>query len=268
VAEVKAGALPTLLLALATLCHSNIASASPTDLRDINYTQRVGNPLPLQLTLQDDQGGAVRLSDTLQGKPLILVLGYFHCPNLCAVVRADLLHALERSDLVGSRDYNLVNVSIDPAETPRDAAAAKTEDLQRFPAPGAREAWRFLVGSKPAVDALSNAVGFKNRFDPAINQFVHPSGIVFVTPGGVVSSYLLGVGYQPNDVRLAVTRAARGTVQAAALPILLLCYDFDASTGRYSLAIMKLLRLAGALTVLIVGVTLFLAFRRDHRSPA
>jgi protein SCO1 len=240
------------------------AVASPPDLQGLTYTQRLGNSLPLQSTLSDERGSTLRLSEVFQGKPLVLVLGYFHCPNLCGIVRADLFHALERSDLVGGRDYNLVSLSIDPTESSRDAASAKTEDLKRFPAPGASAAWHFLVGSKPAVDAIANAVGFQDRFDPKLNQFMHPSGIVFITPGGVVSSYLLGVGYQPNDVRLALTRAAQGTVQAAALPILLLCYDFDESTGRYSLAIMKLLRLAGVLTVLTLGVTLFLAFRRDR----
>jgi protein SCO1/2 len=116
------------------------------------------------------------------------------------------------------------------------------------------------------VQAVADAVGFGNRPDPRRNQFVHPTGVVFVEPSGSISCYLLGVGYSPDDVRLAVTRAARGTLQAAVLPVLLLCYDYDESTGHYSLGIMKLLRLAGVLTVLTLGVTLFLAFRRDRSS--
>jgi protein SCO1/2 len=210
----------------------------------------------------------VRLSDLTQGKPLILALGYFHCPSLCGVVRADLFHALGNSDLVGGRDYALIDVSIDPKETSTDAASAKAQDMARFPAPGAEHGWHFLTGPAAAVKSIADAVGFRDRFDPQLGQFLHASGIVFITPTGVVSSYLLGVGYQPGDVRLAVTRANRGTVAAAALPILLLCYDYDESTGRYSLAIMKLLRLAGVITVLTAGVTLFLAFRRGGRSPA
>jgi protein SCO1/2 len=201
-----------------------------------------------------------------QGKPLILALGYFHCPSLCGIVRADLFHALGSSELVGGRDYALIDVSIDPKETSSDAASAKAQDMARFPAPGAEHGWHFLTGPAAAVKSIADAVGFRDRFDPRLGQFLHASGIVFITPTGVVSSYLLGVGYQPGDVRVAITRANRGTVASAALPILLLCYDYDASTGRYTLAIMKLLRLAGAITVLTVGVTLFLAFRRGGRS--
>jgi protein SCO1 len=206
----------------------------------------------------------VRLSDLTQGRPLILTLGYFQCPNLCSIVRADLFHALGKSGLVGGRDYTLVALSIDPSETDTDAATAKAEDIARFPADGAQRGWHFLTGPVATVQTIAAAVGFRDRFDPQLKQFIHPSGIVFTTPAGVVSSYLLGVGYEPGDVRVAVTRANRGTVAAAASPILLICYDYDQTTGRYTLAIMKLLRLAGAITVLTVGITLFLAFRRGR----
>jgi protein SCO1 len=262
-------ALPfVLLFALLLLIATSVAVASPPDLRDITYAQRLGNTLPLQTTLRDEQCAAVRISELTHGKPLILALGYFHCPSLCGVVRADLFHALGNSDLVGDRDYALIDVSIDPKETSTDAASAKAQDIARFPAPGAEHGWHFLTGPAAAVQTIADAIGFRDRYEPQLKQFLHPSGIVFITPTGIVSSYLLGVGYQPGDVRLAVTRANRGTVAAAALPILLLCYDYDESTGRYTLAIMKLLRLAGAITVLTVGVTLFLAFRRGGRSTA
>jgi len=237
--------------------------ASPPELRGITYAQRTGNVLPWDAVLQDEHGAAVRLAEMAQGRPLIMILGYFHCPNLCGVVRADLLHALERTGLVGGRDYQLVNLSIDPAETYHDAAGAKVADIAHFPAAGAEVGWHFLTGQAATVQAIAAAIGFRNRFDSPRKQFLHPTGVVFVTPSGVISSYLLGVGYAPIDVRLGVTRAAHGTIQAAALPILLLCYDYNESTGRYTLGIMKLLRLAGVLTALTLGVTLFLAFRRS-----
>lgn len=243
---------------------SHTAAASPPQLAGISYDQHPGRPLPESGPLLDERGMTTRLSDVAQGRPLILVLGYFHCPSLCGVVRADLFHALQKTDLVAGRDYQLIDVSIDPAESPPDAASAKAQDIARFPVAGAARGWHFLTGAAATVRALSDAVGFKERFDPRLKQYLHPTGIVFVTPGGLISSYLLGVGYSSADVRLAVTRAARGTIQAAALPILLLCYDYDESTGRYTLAIMKLLRLAAGLTVLTLGVTLFLAFRRGH----
>jgi protein SCO1 len=250
----------TLLLLTSALA----VGGTPPDLRDVTYNQRLGNELPLRAVLRDEHGDGVRLSDLAQGTPLILALGYFHCPNLCGIVRADLFHALEKSGLVGGRDYTLIALTIDPAETDRDAATAKAADIARFPAQGAQLGWHFLSGPPETVQAIAAAVGFRDRFDAQLKQFVHPAGVVFATPTGIVSSYLLGVGYRPGDVRLAVTRANRGSVAAAALPVLLLCYDYDQATGRYTLAIMKLLRLAAIITVLTVGFTLFLAFRRGR----
>ncbi|HEX9138779.1 MAG TPA: SCO family protein [Steroidobacteraceae bacterium] len=239
-------------------------AASVPDFSGLAYEQRPGSQLPLQEVFRDEAGRGVRLSDLFGGKPLILALGYFHCPNLCSVVRADLFDALRASGMTAGRDYSLVALSIDPSETGADATAAKADDLQRYPATGAEQNWHFLTGTADAVQRAADAVGFRDRFDPELKQFVHPVGIVFATPAGTVSSYLLGVGYQPSDLRLGVTRAEWGSIAAAALPVLLLCYHYDPTTGRYTLAIMKLLRLAAGVTVLTIAGTLFLAFRRDR----
>lgn len=251
-------------LIILLLAAPRFAAAAPApDLSGLAYQQRPGAMLPLQDMFRDDTGRTVRLADVFKGRPLILALGYFRCPNLCSVVRADLFRALMASGMIAGRDYSLTLLSIDPAETSATAASVKAEELQRYPAPGAAQNWHFLTGAADAVQAVTDSIGFGDRFDPELKQFMHPVGIVFATPSGIVSSYLLGVGYAPTDVRLGVTRAESGGIAAAALPVLLLCYNYDATTGRYTLAIMKLLRLAAAITVLAVGGTLFLAFRRE-----
>jgi protein SCO1/2 len=241
------------------------AVAGPVpDFSGLAYEQRPGTQLPGQNMFRDDTGRTVQLADLLEGKPLIVALGYFHCPKLCSVVRANLFDALRASEMTAGRDYSLVALSIDSSESSADAAAAKAEDLHRYPAPGAAQNWHFLTGTADAVQAGADAIGFRGRFDPALKQFVHPVGVVFATPAGIVSSYLRGVGYKPADVRLGVAQAAAGGIApAGALPVLLLCYDYDPTTGRYTLAIMKLLRLAGAIMVVTVGGMLFLAFRRE-----
>ena len=253
-----------ILLLLATPTFA--AAGSLPDFSGLTYEQKLGSRIPLQQLLRDETGHAVRLSDLFGGKPLIMVLGYFHCPNLCSVVRADLFEALHASGMEAGRDYALVALSIDPSETSADAAAAKADDLQRYSTPGAEQNWHFLTGTPDAMQAVADSVGFHDRFDWELKQFLHPVGIVFATPAGIVSSYLLGVGYQPADVRLGVTRAELGSIAAATLPILLLCYHYDPTTGHYTLAIMKLLRLAAGITVITIGGTLFFAFRRDKGS--
>ncbi len=255
-----------LLILLLLAMPAFAAAGSLPDFSGLAYEQKPGSRIPLQQVFRDETGRDAQLSEVLGGKPLIMALGYFHCPNLCSVVRADLFDALRASGMTAGRDYALVALSIDPSETSADAAAAKADDLQRYSTPGAEQNWHFLTGTADAVQAVADAVGFHDRFDPELKQFMHPVGIVFATPAGIVSSYLLGVGYQPADVRLGVTRAEWGSIAAATLPVLLLCYHYDPTTGRYTLAIMKLLRLAAGITVLTIGGTLFLAFRRDRGS--
>ena len=248
-----------LALLLMLLC-GHYAQAA-TDLPDFAYDQHPGAQLPLTVPLNDASGHEITLEQALAHRPAILALGYFRCPNLCGLVRDDLMHAVSRLD--ASPDYSLVVLSIDPSESPADATSAQQADSLRFaPAAG----WHYLTGSEPAVRSITNAVGFRDRFDSANKQFLHPAGLVFLTPTGNVSSYLLGVGYQPSDVGLGITRASNG-ITASAMPILLLCFHYDPTTGRYTLAIMRILQLGAAITVMVVAGTVMLALRRERALP-
>ena len=205
----------------------------------------------------------MRLSELSQGLPLIVVLAYFHCSSLCGLVRSSLFEALGAAKLSAGRDYALAVVSIDPHETSADAGAAKAADLAAFGHLGAESSVHYLTGQASDIQALADVVGFRDRFDPDSNQFVHPAGVVFVTASGRVSNYLLGVGYTPSAVRSALERAGAGGIAAAASPLLLICFHFDPTTGRYSLEVLKVLRLAGIFTVLTIAGMLFLLYRGE-----
>ena len=156
-----------------------------------------------------------------------------------------------------------------PKPTTRSATpvAAGSERSDGGPK-AAPKGWHFLVGDGPAVAAVATAVGFRSRYDVHLKQFLHPAGLVVLTPEGRVSGYVLGAGYHAGDLRTAVTVASTGGIAKAALPLLLLCFHFDAATGRYSLAVMKVLRLAGIITIAVMGSVLLLAFRGERRKSA
>ncbi|HXT80357.1 MAG TPA: SCO family protein [Acetobacteraceae bacterium] len=238
-------------------------SAHAINPADYAFTQRPGQQLPLDMRFTDSAGRTASLGTFLGGKPSILALGYFHCPNLCGLTRSDLLHALRNSGLQAGRDYRLVVLSIDPAELPADARDAETKDLARTPIIDAAKGWAYLTGSATGIDRVERAVGYHASYDTALKQFLHPTGLVFVTPAGSVSGYVLGIGYSAGDIRAAVARAAH-SITARALPVLLLCFHFDPTTGRYTLAIMKVLQIAAGLTVLCVGALLFAMHRGKH----
>jgi len=209
----------------------------------IAYDQRPGIQLPIQDMFRDDTDRMVRLADLFEGKPLVLALGYFHCPNLCSVVRADLFDALCASGMTAGRDYSLVALSIDPSETSADAAAAKAEDLQRYPAPGAAQNWHFLTGTFDAVQAVANAVGFHERFDPELKHSRIQSASSSHAHWRRVE--LSSWRRLPGRRRAARRDPGcigkhRGCGAAGAVAVLRL----QSGDGRYTLAIMKLLRLA------------------------
>ena len=253
-----------LLVLVALIMRVSCAAAAP-DLTQFAFQQRPGSQVSLDAPFRDEASRPVRLGSIIGAQPTILALGYFHCPNLCGVVRDDLMDALTRSGLQPS-DYTLVLLSIDPSETGTDASRAKQQDVARANLSVAPASWHYLTGNADSVQQVEREVGFRSRFDAHLKQFLHPAGIVFLTPQGTVSSYILGVGYQPGDVRLAVMRAHTGSIAQAAAPILLLCFHFDATTGRYTLSILKLLEIACILTIATVGGMIALALHRERRS--
>lgn len=257
---------PAVLMALALLSMARAAAygaPSAAPLADLGFKQHPGALLPYDAPLVDETGQATTLRAVSGGLPLVIVPGYFRCPNLCGTVRDGILGALGRSGLVAGRDYALAAVTIDPAETPATAAAVRREDLTRYPLPGGAADVHYLTGIGRSLGAIADAEGFPIRYDDKLKQFMHPAGIVLATPGGAVSGYLLGVGYAPEALRAAVERARQG-VSSLAQPILLLCFHFDAVTGRYTLAVMKVLRLAAALTVLTIGGVIWLLHRSSR----
>ncbi len=127
----------SLLLPLAAPLQ-RVAAKAP-ELGGIAFQQKPGSELPGTVAIRDAPGRVLRFADLFAGNPLILVLGYFHCANLCGVIRESLFRALTQSGLLAGRDYSLAVLSIDPSETSAQAAAAKADDIERHAVPGAAE---------------------------------------------------------------------------------------------------------------------------------
>ena len=249
----QSGGWPRLSLVfavLALLAAPLTARAIPPDLSGLGFQPHPGAQLPLSAHFRDAHGRDIRLGDIFGKTPVILALVYYHCPNLCGVVQDDLFHALSLTGLSTPVDYQLIALSIDPHETGADAAEAKASDLARHPTPGADRGWHFLTGGTAAIEAVSSTVGYTARYDEKLKQYLHPTGIVFVAKTGRVSSYLLGVGYKPGDVNTGVVRARAGGIERAVLPVLLLCFHFDSTTGRYTFEVLRMLSIMAAIFAL------------------
>ena len=207
----------------------------------------------------------MRLGDFFGERPVILTLVYYRCPLLCNQVLNGLLKSSQGIPLVIGQDYDVVTVSFDERESPELAAEKKAGYVAKYRRAGAASGWHFLTGRKASIAALTAAVGFSYRYDEASDQFAHASGILVLTPGGRISRYFYGIDYLPRDLRLGLVESAAGRIGSPVDRILLLCYHYDPLTGRYGLAIARLLRFGGLATLAALGSFLFVQFRRERR---
>lgn len=240
----------------------------PAILSDIGFDQRLGEPLPLDISLRDESGKAVRLADYFGKRPVLLSLVYFECPMLCTLTLNGLVSAMDTLSFDAGREFEVITVSFDHRETPALAAAKKAAYLKRYRRKGAAEGWHFLTGDEEQVRRLTAAVGFRFAWDEATKQFAHPAGTVVLTPEGKISRYLYGVEYSPRDIRFAVVESSAGRIGTALDRVVLSCYQYDPMRGKYGLLTLRLVRAGGVLTVLALGTFIVTMRRRETRALA
>jgi protein SCO1/2 len=242
------------------------ASSMPQALREVGFDQKLNEQLPLDVAFRDETGRTVRLGDYFGRRPVVLAFVYFDCPMLCTQVLSATAGALNLMSIDAGADFDVVAVSFDPRETPAQAADRKAVTLERYDRPNAAAGWHFLTGDQAAIERLTAAAGFRYAWDEQTRQFAHPAGVVVTTPDGRLARYLFGIEYGARDLRLAIVEASEGRVGSAVDSLLLYCYHYDPMTGRYGFVVMRALRIAGAATVLSIGLFVFVMIRRERHS--
>ncbi|MFN0007843.1 MAG: SCO family protein [Planctomycetota bacterium] len=258
-----------LVLLLAALAGPAVAQAQEASriVREVGIDQRLGEEVSLDLPFVDESGRDVRIGDYFDDRPVILVFVYNRCPMLCSQVLNGLVHSLRPIDLDPGEDFEIVTVSIDPRESTELAARKKSAYVEEYGRAGAEKGWHFLVGGEDSIRRLTEEVGFRYVYDPATDEFAHASGFVVLTPGGVLSRYFYGLENPAGDLRLALIESSEGRIGSLVDQVLLLCYHYDPTTGRYGFAIMSALRALGVLTVLAIAAFVGLMLHRGRRTP-
>ena len=236
------------------------------------FTQRLDAPLPLPAAFTDSAGRPVRLADEITRqprRPTLLMLGYHRCPQLCGLATQGVLETLRRSGLPSSA-ARILFVSVDPGETTADAASRRLVDLRYASllagaAPADVPEVERLVGPPASIAALARSVGFAYQAGDAAARFSHPAGIVVVTPDGRVSRYLMGVRFDPQELRDAVADAAGGRVGMLSDRLALLCAHLDPRAGVHSAAVLAGVRGTGL--AVLAALALFIWRRRAARRP-
>lgn len=242
------------------------AQSTPSYLKDAGIDQRLNQPLPLSDHFRNEDGNDAALGSYFGQRPAVMALVYFKCGMLCPQVLHGMAASLKQTGLRLGHDYDVIVVSFDPSDTPKDATEAKQHFLMAMDGPSASGSIHFLTGQQPAITDLTQAMGFHYVRVPGpdgkMDQFAHSSVLMVATSDGRLSKYLFGVEYQPRDVRLALVEASNRKIGTLSDLILLYCCNYTPSQGRYTVAVLRVLGLAALGFVFMLAVGIFLLSRR------
>lgn len=238
---------------------------TPGRLQGVGVEERLGELLPRDIPFRDADGRAVVLGDYLDGeRPVLLNLVYHNCPMLCNLVLDGLYQTLRGMEWVPGSEFDVVTVSFAADETPAMARRQKDKYIEALGKPAAAAGWHFLTGSQAAIDRLTGAIGFEYRWDDYQQQYAHPAMLLFVSGEGMISRYLYGLEYAPRDVRTALVEASNGKVGSALDRVILYCFQYDADANSYVPVALNMMKLGGMLTLLVLGLVLFIFWRRER----
>ena len=245
----------------------NTGDQLPQVLKRVGVSQHLNQRLPLDASFVDETGKPVKLGDYFGKHPAVVSLVYYTCPMLCSEELNGLTSSLQMVKLTPGKDFDVVIVSIDPSDTPEQAARSKALYVKRYGKPETAAGWHFLTGQRPAIDAVTDAIGFGYVRVPGpdgkMTQFAHASAIEIVTPEGKLAQYYLGVEYSPRDILLGLINASGNQIGSPVANILTYCYHYDPQTNKQSLRIARVVQVGGIVTVAGLGGFMFLMFRRD-----
>lgn len=237
----------------------------PPALEKAGIEQKLNEQVPLDAVFKDENGKEVRLSEYFGKRPVILALVYYECPMLCNEVLNGLTGSLKSLSFDTGKDFDVVAISFDARENDKpDLAKSKKEGyMKRYGRTGTENGWHFLTGTQGEIDKVASSVGFKYYWDEQSQQFAHAGGVIVLTTEGKISRYLYGIDYAPKDLKFALMEGAENKIGNPAEKLLLYCFHYDPATGKYGLSILRILRLAGIVTLIGLGAMLFVFWRRN-----
>lgn len=250
-------ALTTAAVSLAGFGSAVVAQTNeeiPAEVTGVGVDQKPGAQLPLDVKLTDSQGRSLRLQQIFGGeRPVLVTLNYSDCPMLCSVQLNQLVATLDQLDLQIGRDFDLFTLSIDPKETTEKISQTKAKYIDLLPnQSGARSNWVFATSNQEGISKITDALGFRYKYDKLTKEYYHPAMLAFVSPNGVVSSYSMDVAFPANQMRLAIIDASEGKVGSVVDQFLMLCFRYDSERNRYVASAWKIMRLGGMVTIGVI----------------
>lgn len=231
----------------------------PRQLNGVGIEERLEAAIPRDLEFTSAEGERVTLGQLIDGeKPVLLTLNYSNCPMLCSLMLNGLVDGLEQMEWTIGKEFEIITVSLDPEESHERALSTKERYLSDYGRDEAMVAsgWHFLVGEEANIRALADAVGFGYRYSEEREEYLHAAALMVLTPEAEVSRYLYGITYSPATVRLSLAEASDGKFASTIDQLILFCFHYDETEGRYAPVARNIMMLGGAITVLLLGLFL------------
>ena len=240
----------------------------PKVLNEVGIQQKLNENIPLDVEFKNEDGQIVKLGEYFGKRPVILALVYYECPMLCSEVLNGLTGSVKGISFEAGKDFDVVAISFDARENEKpDLAKNKKESyVKRYGREGTSDGWHFLTGTQDSIDKITKAAGFGYEWDESTQQFAHAGAIMILTPEGKLSKYLYGIDYAPKDVKFSIMEASESKVGSPVDQLMLYCYHYDPSRGKYGLEIFRVLRITGVLTLLVMGTMFFVFWRRNKKT--
>lgn len=250
-----------MLVSLAWMPHAAQATVTAAQLKQATLAPRVNTQLPLQTRMSDPNGRIAPLQSWLGGVTTVWLLADYTCETLCGPAVSIVSNALADTGLRAGKDFRLIVVGFDPKDSAAQALAMKNAQVSTKG--GLPEYSYFLQAAAPAVASLTDSFGVRTIYDREHDQFAHPAAAFVVTPGGRISRALSALAVDPTSLRLALVEAGEGHVGRWTDQIHLLCYGFDPASGTYTLAAWRLLLVACSVSIIVIGLLIWLLLRRE-----
>ncbi len=263
----------TICLMLATAMPGALSAQPQSNgpIAGVSLEQRLKAQVPLDAPFTDETGKPVKIGDYCKDRPVIMNLIFYQCPGICSLELDGIVDCFKKMKLDAGKDFEVVTISINPKEGPNLAIDKKAAYMQMYGRPGGSKGWHFLVGQETNIRRVADSIGYSYKYNPlspnAMGMFAHPAGIILLTPKGVVSRYFFGTRFYPKDVSLGLVEASANKIGSPVEKfVLMTClYQYNPYTGRYGVAINRLIQLSGFATVLVLGTFMTVNFARDRK---
>jgi len=243
------------------------ASELAPELQEIGIAETLGSQLDLSIEVTKEDGTQVPLSYFFnKNKPVMLSFVYFNCPGLCSLHLNGVLDGMKELDWSAGKEFQFLTVSFDSKEGPDLAMAKKRNYLEKYNRIQASDGWHFLTASQAEIDKLTQALGFKYRWDEASQEWAHSSAAIFLSPTGKVTRYLHGVLFEPDQLRLALNEAVAGKIGTVVDRLIWYCFKYDPQQSKYVIYAFRLVQLGGGLIVLVLAFMLIPIWMRERKS--